>query len=171
MTTQVTISLSFLMLADYLVASANRQLRTSEWKPMVTDLGWRQIRTIGTFQVPLDALWVQNNETGRQEIWDSPHFEFVRNYIQTGKLSENWIGYIRQQHSLSQEELAIRTRDFISLIENFDSSKPEALITIARNGRDLVVVDGFHRLAIQAARSNRRKELIGCRLTFRMDQI
>lgn len=114
-------------------------------------------------RVPASSLYAIHHELGHVPIHSTPHYRFARALIegtQSSKEKNEWRAYIAAQHGISFSALDVWEMKFRYLVRASRKSRTLFLIKVRQESGALIILDGFHRAAIMAARG--RNATIAC---------
>lgn len=94
-------------------------------------------------------------------VTSSPHWQAVQNFEQGMKYCEEYVTYVTQQFGYSRQHATARLQEFYHLWDSFEPGKTSYQLDCKILDKNLVVTDGFHRLAISRSAG---EETIGIRV-------
>lgn len=134
------------------------------WEKDVYDLGYIHKPTVATLSVDRKNIRVVLEGRGVTSVTASPHYTFVAGHlVGRDELKIPWRRYITTFYGKAL--LRDKETDFTALIENAENGIKIRKILVRKEPRsdNFVVLDGLHRMAIQAALSPNKA--IDCYLT------
>lgn len=126
-------------------------IRRLVWRVNFYDLGHVRKTTVAALSLASDHLQVVLEGQGLTAVQNTPHRAFVVGHvIGNDEMKQAWRRYITTYYGSAV--LANKEPSFTAMIETAQSGGHlgPILIKIRREGESFVVVDGFHRLAINS---------------------
>lgn len=111
----------------------------------------QKCRYISEISVHVKFVYAVHFESREILLKDSPHYQFIKDYCLYGSINLCYAAYQRRQYNFNNKQLADRISGFCELIDIYRSDDTFFMpLMRIDNQKRVVIVDGFHRMAIIA---------------------
>lgn len=106
------------------------------------------LKYTATIRVSIVDLKAIHFKHGLIDLNESPHFFFVRDFVEKNSINLEYVSYIRSQYNMSIDDLVKKISVFVDLINCYQYENPTFIPTVTTSKKSTIIWDGFHRMSI-----------------------